>query len=281
MKGNAYMVYVALQERSSMKETNIIMQLCSNASKISDNEARQYYHRNIDNEIKKSVREPFCKPFSEQPRQKIREWVSSSEIRLVFGFDFYHHSQQEIVNYAVENRGNYNQLIDDMNGLYLDEFPAPTATGKAYMVSDNGNHRRLVYSCIGLPKVSAKVQKISGNKWIFCWRGKNLNAKKILKWLKYKGIIERIEQYPNDDFTLVISDASHISGWIIPDPALHDLNKMIHDMQDRVNLLKKSFSGLDNKVSSLLRSRILLYLSIQYTYFCRNIPIFDNYVGEL
>lgn len=108
-----------------------------------------------------------------------------------------------------------------------------------------------------------------------------MNAKKILKWLKYKGIIERIEQYPNDDFTLVISDASHISGWIIPDPALHDLNKMIHDMQDRVNLLKKSFSGLDNKVSSLLRSRILLYLSIQYTYFCRNIPIFDNYVGEL
>lgn len=103
-----------------------------------------------------------------------------------------------------------------------------------------------------------------------------MNAKKLLIWLKYKGIIERIEKYPNDDFTLVISDASNISGWIIPDPALHDLNKMICDMQDRANLLKKSFSGLDDKVSSLLKSPIILYLSIQYTYFCRNIPLIDN-----
>lgn len=240
------MVYVALQERSSMKENIKIFNLCSDASKISDNEARQYYQGNIDNEIEKSVREPFCKPFSEQPRQKIREWVPSSEIRLVFGFDFYHHSQQETINYAVENRGNYNQLIDDMNGLYLDELPAPSASGKAYMVSVNGNHRRLVYSCIGLPKVLAEVQKISGNKWGFNWKGRNLDAIKLLKWLKYKGIVERIELYPYDDSTLVISDASHISGWIIPDPAKHDLKKMIFDMQERANLLKKSFSGIDN-----------------------------------
>lgn len=270
------MIYMALQERSYMKERIIIINLCSNALKTSDNEAKQNYQKNIDNEIDKSVRVPFCKPFSEQPRQKIREWVPSSEIRLEFGFDFYHHSKKEIIKYAVENRGNYNQLIDDMNGLYLDEFPAPSINGKAYMVSVNGNHRRLVYSCIGLPKVSAEVQKISGNKWTFYWRGQNLNAKKLLIWLKYKGIIERIEKYPNDDFTLVISDASNISGWIIPDPALHDLNKMICDMQDRANLLKKSFSGLDDKVSSLLKSPIILYLSIQYTYFCRNIPLIDN-----
>lgn len=280
-KGNVYIVYVALQERSSMKETKIIMMLCGNASKISDNEANQNYQRNIENEINKSVMEPFCKPFSEKSRPKIHEWVPSSEIRLVYGFDFYHHSKTEAIKYAVENRGNYNQLIDDMNGLCLNEFTAPSASGKAYMVSSNGNHRRLVYSCIGLPKVSAEVQKISGNKWLFYWKGQNLNAIKLLKWLKYKGIVERIEQYPHDYSTLVISDKNHISGWIIPDPALHDLNKMICDMQDRANLLKKSFSGIDNKVSSLFKSKILLNLSIQFTFYCRNIPIFDNYEGEI
>lgn len=262
-----------------MKEKEIIITLCSNALKISDNEAKKNYQRNIDNEIDKSVKEPFCKPFSEQKRPKTREWVPSNEIRLAFGFKFYHHSKEETIEYAVENRGNYNQLIDDMNDLYLDEFPAPSASGKAYMVSVNGNHRRLVYSCIGLTKVSAEVQKTSGNKWSFPRKRLNLNSKKLLKWLKYKGIIEHIEQYPDDDSTLVISDASHISGWIIPDPDLHDLNKMICDMQDRTNLLKKSFGGLDDKVSSLLKSPILLYLSIQYTYFCKDIPFIDNHEG--
>ncbi|MDE6626679.1 MAG: hypothetical protein K2K56_09990 [Lachnospiraceae bacterium] len=259
-----------------MNKSKIIQKQCNIASKLSDNEARQSYLRNIENEIAKSVRQPYCKPFSEQQRPKIREWVTSSDIRLVSGFDFHHHKKDEIVDFAIENRGNYNLLIDDMNDLYLDEFPAPSASGKAYMVSVNGNHRRLVFSCIGLPIVSAEVQKTVGNKWRFFWRGQNLNAKKLLKWLKYKGIVERIEQYPDDMFTLVISDASNISGWIIPDPNLHDLKKMICDMQDRANILKNAFSGLDDKVSSLLKSPILLYLSIQYTYYCRNIPFIDN-----
>ena len=264
-----------------MKETNNIITLCSNASEISDNEARQNYQRNIENEINKSVMEPFCKPFSEKSRPKIREWVPSSEIRLVAGFGFRHYSKEEIVELAVKKRGDYNSLMKEMNGLSLDEYPAPSASGKAYMVSSGGNHRRLVYSCIGLPKVSAEVQKISGNKWLFYWKGRNLNAIKLLKWLKYKGIVERIEQYPHDYSTLVISDKNHISGWIIPDPALHDLNKMICDMQNRANLLKKSFSGIDNKVSSLFKSQILLNLSIQFTFYCRNIPIFDHYEGEI
>ena len=262
-----------------MKERDELIQHCSNASKISDDEARQNYLRNIENEIDTSVRPPFCIPYSKHLRQKAPEWVPSSEIRLDFGFDFHHHSKEEIVDFAVENRENYKQLIHDMNGLFLDEFPAPSASGKAYMVSDNGNHRRLVYSCIGLPKVFAQVQKKSGNKWRFYWKELDLNSQKLLKWLKYKGIVERIEQSPDDVKTLVISDASNISGWIIPDPDLHDLNKMICDMQDRTKLLIKSFSGLDDKVSSLLKSPILLYLSIQYTWYCRSIPFIDNYVG--
>ena len=53
MKGNVYMVYVALQERSHMKEKEIIINLCSNALEISDKEAEQNYERNINNEIDK------------------------------------------------------------------------------------------------------------------------------------------------------------------------------------------------------------------------------------
>lgn len=247
-----------------MKEENIIIEHCRKESEISENDASLNYLRNIENEINKSVREPYCIPFSEQPRQKIREWVLSSEIKLEVGFDFYHHTKEEIVEFATKNRGNYNLLLETMNDLFLEEYPAPSASGKAYMVSVNGQHRRLVYSCIGFPKVLAEVQKTSGNKWEFYWK-KDKNAFKLLKWLKYKGIVERIEKVNKNNF--VISDANNISGWIIPNPNLNSLYRMIIDMQERAKYLKSSFNGLSNKVSLLFKHPFLLYLSIQFTFF--------------
>lgn len=267
MRENAYI-------NSIMKEENIIIGHCRRASEISENDASLNYLRNIENEIDKSVRVPFCIPFSEQPRQKIREWVQSSEIRLKIDFDFYHHTKEEIVEFAVKNRGNYNLLMESMNDLYLDEYPAPSASGKAYMVSVNGQHRRLVYSCIGLPKVLAQVQKTSGNKWRFYWKNQDKNAFKLLKWLKYKGIVECIEKVDHD--TLVISDANNISGWIIPNPDPNSLYQMINDMQERAKYLKCSFNGLSNKVSLLFKHPFILYLSIQFTYFFREVVVLNN-----
>lgn len=145
-------------------------------------------------------------------------------------------------------------------------------SGNAYMVSANGQHRRLVYSCIGFSKVLANVQKTSGNKWRFYWKNQDRNSFKLLKWLKYKGIVECIEKV--DHNTLIICDASNISGWIIPNSNIHSLYKMISDMQDRSRLLKNSFVGLSDKVSLLLKHPVLLYLSIQFTYFCRVVDVF-------
>lgn len=257
-----------------MKEENIIIDYCKKASEISENDASINYQRNIEDEINKSVRVPFCIPFSEQPRQTIREWIQLSEIRLAYDFDFYHHTKEEIIEFAVKKRGDHTFLMESMNGLYLDEYPAPNNSGKAYMVSDNGQHRRLVYSCIGLPKVLAQVQKTSGNKWRFYWKRQDKNAFKLLKWLKYKGIVEYIELVDYD--TLVISDASNISGWIIPDPELNSLYRMINDMKERGKYLKSSFNGLSDKVSLLYKHPFLLYLSIQFTYFFRDVVILNN-----
>lgn len=255
-----------------MKEETIIIDHCRKASEISENDASLNYLRNIEAEIDKSVKEPFCKLFYEQPEQEM--WIPLNETRLEYDFDFNHHKKDEIVKFAVENRGNYNVLMKDMNDLHLNEYPAPSDSGKVYMVSVNGHHRRLVYSCIGLPIVSARVQKISGNKWMFDWRIQDRNAVKLLKWLKYRGIVESIEKVGRD--ILVISDASNISGWIIPKPDPHSLYRMINDMQERATYLKRSFNGLSNKVSLLLKHPFLLYLSIQFTYFFRNVVIIDN-----
>lgn len=257
-----------------MKEENIIIDHCRRASEISENDASLIYLQNIENEIDKSVRKPSCIPFSEQQGQEICEWVQSSEIRLEIGFDFYHHTKEEIVEFAVENRGNYNLLMKSMNGLYLDEYPAPSASGKVYMVSVNGQHRRLVYSCIGLPKVFAQVQKTSGNQWSLYWNNQDTNTFKLLKWLKYKGIVECIEKGEHD--TLVISDASNISGWIIPNLHLNSLYQMINDMQERAKYLECSFNGLSNKVSLLFKHPFILYLSIQFTYFFRKVVVLNN-----
>lgn len=248
-----------------MSEENIIIEHCKKSSEISEKDAFLNYERILEAEIDKKVKKPFCSPFPYQP--KVCEWVQSSEIRLESSFDFHHHKEEEIVNYAVENRGNYKGLMYEMNDLWLDEYPAPSASGKAYMVSTNGNHRRLVFSCIGLPIVFAHVQKASGNKWSFCWRGQDKNASKLLKWLKYKGIIESIEKVCEN--TLIISDSNNISGWIIPDPNLKSLYRMIEDMQERAKYLNKSFNGLSNKASLLFKHPSLLYFSIQFTYLCR------------
>lgn len=43
-----------------MKEENIIIDYCKKASEISENDASITYQRNIEDEINKSVRVPFC-----------------------------------------------------------------------------------------------------------------------------------------------------------------------------------------------------------------------------
>ncbi len=191
-----------------MKEENIIDH-CRKESGISEEDAYLCYRKNIENEIARWVRVPFCIPFSENQRQTIREWIQSSEIRLEKDFTFYHHTKEEVVEFAVKNRGDHNLLMETMDNLYLDEYPAPSASGKAYMVSANGQHRRLVYSCIGLPKVLAEVQKTSGNKWRFYWKRQDKNAFKLLKWLKYRGIVECIEQV---DYNTLVTQTSHIKN---------------------------------------------------------------------
>ena len=84
-----------------MEEQNIIIEHCKKALEISENEAYLNYIRNIEDEIDKAVRAPFCIPFSEKPGQKIREWVQLSDIRLAAGFNLYHHTKEETVGFAV------------------------------------------------------------------------------------------------------------------------------------------------------------------------------------
>jgi hypothetical protein len=236
---------------------------CNSESQRSDEQAESLYSRRMETAISKSVRRPFCIPYSEVPRKTINEWVDSNDIRLVSDFSFYHHSKEDVIRYSVEKRGDYDTLYTSMKNLYLDEFPAPTQSGKAYMVSSNGQHRRLVYNCIGLPKVNAYVQKCSGNRWRYYFRN-NQNAYRVIKWLMYKGFLEEIELL--DDRTMVISDKNNIIGWILPDSEISTLRGLLNDMEDRFNLLCNSFDDVDKSILKYIHGSLRLCISIYFVY---------------
>lgn len=82
----------------------------------------------------------------------------NDEVVLENGFSFYHHCEDDIVKFALENRENGKLHIESMSELYLAEYPAPNVSGRIFMVSTNGQHRRLVFVCLGLKTIEANIK---------------------------------------------------------------------------------------------------------------------------
>lgn len=238
---------------------------CAIEDKKSSDEALFLYRQRLDDEIARALITPYCIP-GYGMRSKECGWVKCSQVALDEDFDFYHHTQDEVTEYAVVNRGNAELLISSMSGLHLDEFPGIAESEPIYMVSVNGNHRRLVYACIGLPVIGATIQRTVSNKWRYYLQGKNRSAIKVLFWFKQLGLIDSCKLV--DDKTIVLEGKNNIAGWILPDARLGSVGAMLRDTQRRAEALNERF-GLEPELLMLLCSRTRRRVSLEWAWMRR------------
>ena len=70
-----------------------------NYNNISETELKIIFEKRLEEEKEKSVIEPFCKPYSYSQFKK--DIVLNDEVVLEKSFNFYHHSERELVEYAL------------------------------------------------------------------------------------------------------------------------------------------------------------------------------------
>lgn len=233
-------------------------------SERSLSEVESSYQLRLDQAVSTWIMEPYCIPHVEENQESVEMIVDTKDFYLEKDFGFYHHTSDEILKYAVENRANWRLHMDHMEQLYAIEYPAPNDSGKAYMVSTNGQHRRLVYHSIGFPRVKATVQKSTGNKWRYDWRGRNPAAEKILIWFRELGLIDRLSDF--DKKPILIESEDHLAAWILPNPSGGSLTKMLKEINHRLTLIEKAFGPLHHESLPMIRSKFYNLLSIQLAY---------------
>lgn len=247
-------------------EKEALISFCQKEALRTEEEAYEEYEKRLNNIESKAIKSPHCTPYVKEGRKTEVEWIDNADVRLVQGFDFYHHKHEDILEYAVKHRGDYEEIFLSMKELYVDEFPAPNINGKAFMVSANGQHRRLVFGAIGLPRIKANVQKCSGTFWRYAFGNYNINVIKILIWLQEQGILEREDIRISEDDTLLVRDKRNIIPWILPDPRKGTIYKLLLDMRERLCLLKTAFPEIENNYLEILNSQFKCIIYIQLIY---------------
>lgn len=150
----------------------------------------------------------------------------------------------------------------------MDEFPAPACDGHVCMVSANGNHRSLVFACIGIPWVSARVQKAQGPRWRYIRADRGHAAEQVVSWFERIGLITRVKQGA-DGGTLIVEGPDNVAGWLLADPEGGSLRRMLAELQERAELVNTRFD-LDQQTLSLLKSPIRRRVSLQYAWILHN-----------
>ncbi|MGT2715887.1 hypothetical protein [Streptococcus respiraculi] len=235
-----------------------------NYESCSESDIESIFEKRLLHAKETSVIKPFCIP---NGYAKLKEdIILNDEVVLENDFSFYHHSEDEIVKFALENRENIKLHIDSMSDLYLDEYPAPNLLRRVFMVSTNGQHRRLVFECLGLERIRARIQFIKDKQrsWKYYFRKQNIPMNMVIEWLVSKGRIEKIE--PLDSKTILIKDSSQLIPWILPDSEISSFSKIRKDILKRLQLIEKSFGSQDFAYGFIRQSGFLWYLDVHRVY---------------
>lgn len=235
---------------------------CAFEALRSADEATHLYSERLNNEITRALVEPYCVPCTRVSSEDTLDWVPMMNIAMEKGFDFFHHSKSELLNFAVMNRGDADAHINTMSGLCLIEYPGIVDNQPIYMVGDNGRHRCLVYACIGLPYTKAHVQKSPSVKWKFYLKKHKRSALKMIYWFSYLGLIDRFVRENN---TIIFEGRYNLAVWLLPNGNLSSLEMMLKDVQNRAEAINSRF-GLDTKLLGLFQSPIRRRCSLEYAF---------------
>ena len=218
---------------------------CEKQGQRKREEIEEEYLNRLKHAINTAVLKPSAIPRTTISREECKEWIDISDFRLEEGFDFYHHTKEDLYEYTIQNRGNADIHLYAMRNdgqVWVEEYPKPDNKGKAYIISQNGNHRSLVFYSMGLKYIEANVQKMEGDTWWYYWKYRNPYVLKVFIWFMNRGLIDNVRFLDGD--TILFDGKNSLAGWILPN-AEGSLFRMIHEIKKRLELVKKAFPEVD------------------------------------
>lgn len=238
-----------------------LREVCAREARRSNSEALSLYQNRFREQLEYKIMQPCCVPHVEGGRKHLRKWVNSSQIYVDSNFAPYHHSPEEIVEYAVEKRADAESLYREMDQLYLDEYPFPGGRN-VYFVSQNGHHRRLEFACIGLPKLEAYVQEAQGDVWRYFYESSRPDVIKVFRWFLDVGLLDNVEIDPRSR-SILIKDGGSLGAWLLPDSQrCIGLGSLLSEIQLRAESISLHVE-IDDKILKVLNSKVRRYLVVQ------------------
>ena len=236
---------------------------CALEASRSEADVRREYQQRLESELENAVIPPYCFPQVEGGRKHEWEWLAPDSFVLKQGFSFYHHSKDDLLEFSITRRGDAELHLSAMGNLYLDELPSPAGEESIYIVTSNGNHRRLVFACIGIPAIRARVQKAPTKRWGYYWQDRNHAAAKIICWFRQLGLIDEV-LFDDDPETVFIEGRSNLAGWLLPSAKQRSVSSLLSEIQERADALDRRF-GLDAELLNLLRSKTRRRWSLEWS----------------
>lgn len=187
-----------------------------------EHEVRPEYAQRLTAALDRWVHVPVGHPVR-VPDSSDREfsWIDPRHVVVVATFHPYNHTRKEILEYAIRERGNASQHLRDMRlggGFWVEELPSP-GPDPIYRVTNNGNHRRLVFEMLGLPFVHARVAPCLPDQWSMIddqWSG-SANAGMIDVFTHLNLVTVTVDEYAGDDpRAWRITDPTRCMGWVWP-----------------------------------------------------------------
>lgn len=137
-----------------------------------------------------------------------------------------HHSESELLDYAVRHRGDSELHLRSMDDLWLSSCPVPSGHDPLLVVTRNGHHRRLVFETIGYPRVRGLVRGCLPD----TWQVRREDARWVRLFLRL-GIAELRRSHDPGAFTLI--DPTGCVGWVLPPgetPTAHVVGEVVERM---------------------------------------------------
>lgn len=162
-----------------------------------------------------------------------------------------HHTDQEVLDFAIRNRGNHAIHLQSMQDLWLDEYPVPAGCEPLFKISNNGHHRRLVFHIVGYSLVAGNIQRCGPGIWTV--------SREQARWLRLFEVAGLADVESDGPSYFRISDATSVTGWVLP-PASTTLTDVPRVVVERLAMLESAVGTIaDSRVNTIRTEEAVLY----------------------
>lgn len=213
-----------------------------------ESEVRDQYRERLTEALSWEGLNPCPKPIT-RGCEEVGAWIDPSSV-LVERTTLYHHSEEELLDFAVEHRGNADLHLNSMSDLWVMKYPSPVGKEPLHMISHNGHHRRLVMRITGHERVGAMVKGSAPGRWVV-----QLHNTRWMFVFERLGLATLEDSGERGYPTLI--DPLQIVGWVLP-PGDTPSSEVAASIARNMSYLEQAVGHIDDPRVAVLRDEIAL-----------------------